>query len=577
MEPTMERGRMLLGRFIGVTANIRISLSLISLGMLIALLMVLRDGGTPSAYAHFAYAPTIIAAMRFHAVGGLICGFLGGFVVGPLSAWILGTAEVLSLGYDVSWIVRAAWIGVVGFTLGWLFTFTRQQAGILDWHLHTDRATALPNLFGLRRQLHGLIEQELALPSPSGRELAVTALKVANYDDLMGTFGHDGSDAIMRELGHRVREGSPSSAVLGRTGADELIMVESVDRDSAPATSVQALQDLVQPTLHVGAMQVYVDTVFGVVRSPIGAAVPEELLVQAGAAAGRAHSGGTRIAIHDADKEEARKGGVRLLGQVLRAIENGEMSLVYQPKLDLHTHRFTGVEALARWDHPEHGPVPPGRFVPLLEDTSIIDTFTRWVLTTAMQQNVEWHAQGQAPTVAINISARNLTSGSLLRHVDELLTWSGLPPSSLELEITETALMDVDASHLGLLAGLREKGVRIAIDDFGTGYASLAYIRDLPADILKLDRSFIQSAPNRPQEEQILKRIVQIARDLRMKVVGEGVESEQMLDLLTKLGCDQAQGYFVARPVQPSEVQPLLARRWSGSATRQEPSDSRRR
>ncbi len=548
---------VLLRRVLGLTDSLAASVGLILLGMVVAMAFVIRDGGTPSAYAHFMYAPTILAAFRFRAAGGAICGFIGGVLVGPGAAWILTGVPYA----EASWVVRALWIAIVGYTLGSLFMISRVQSGLLDWHLHTDRATAAPNLSGTLRLalqlVHGLrhaIGRE--------RELVVTAVKVANYDDLVSSFGYRGADSLMRALTGRFGQSLSGQAIFGRTGSDELMVVEATEQGRPGALPEGELRSLVRSTLQLGQMHVYVDTVMGVARSPVQQADPEELFVQAAAAARRAQERGLAVGVYDNAEENSRRADMHLLGEIPRALREDEMRLVYQPKLDLATHSYAGVEALIRWHHPVHGEMSPSHFIPLVEDTAMIEDLTRWVLQAAISQSLQWRAHGE-PSVAVNVSSRNLMSGALLKHVETLLAKSALPPSSLELEVTETALTEIDQQHLHLLQGLREQGVRIAIDDFGTGYASLAFIRKLPVDILKLDRSFIQYAPRKPRERQMLKRIVQIAKDLELQVVGEGVEDRETLALLSALGCDQAQGYYISMPLEADDVEQALTRGWS--------------
>ena len=521
------------------------SVALIAIVLAIAMGFVVRDGGTPSAYAHFMYAPTILAAYRYRGIGGAACGLVGGILVGPGAAWVVTGSPVT----DPSWIVRAAWIAVVGFTLGALFHHARHQAGLLDKHLHVDAATGLPNVSGM----HRLVMKHFQSGRDSAGEIRATAIKIVNYDALVGSFGYRTVDSVMHALGEQVAESLPDGALLGRAAPDDLIVLDSPGDTPAGDSTSDLLRARILPTLEVGRMQVYVDIVFGSAEASLPVSSLDELFVQASAAAGRARDRGKRAGVYDQVEESRRRKALQLLADVPRALRQNEMHLLYQPKLDLRTHEVVGAEALIRWQHPGRGAVAPDQFIPIVEDTALIEDLTRWVLENAIRQACVWDARA-APQVAVNISSRNLMNDVLLQHVDTLLEEHGLAPGRLELEVTETALTDIDAAHLDLLWGLREKGVRIAIDDFGTGYASLAYIRRLPVDTLKLDRSFIASAPSQPKDRQMLRRIVQIASDLDLEVVGEGVEDRETLDLLAHLGCDQAQGFYISRPLPATEM-----------------------
>ncbi|SEO57942.1 putative bifunctional diguanylate cyclase/phosphodiesterase [Aquisalimonas asiatica] len=542
----LDAERMSLPRLTRWTDGTFVSPLLIVLLLLLALWVVVLDGGTPSAYAHFMYAPTILAAYRYRALGGALCGFFGGFLVGPVAAWI-ATGDPAT---ELSWVVRALWISVVGFTLGALFEYVSRQSGLLERQWHTDTGTGLPNLPGLRRLMASAQENDTG---HEGGEVVATAFKVVNYDALVGSFGYKGADEIMHALGQRVSSGLPGSAVLGRTAPDDLVALERVPRGNDVSVTPQSLPS----TLEIGHMQVYADIAVGYASAALPLNHPDELLRQASAAAGRARDRGRRMDIHNSHDEQERRHALHLLAQVPRALDAGEMYLVYQPELDLRTRTVVGVEALIRWNHPEYGLVSPDQFIPLVEGTALIEDLTHWVLDRAVHDSQTWQID-TAPRLAVNISSRNLMSPALIGHVRDLLARTGFPGDRLELEVTETALTEVEHAHHELLAELRGMGVRIAIDDFGTGYASLAYIRKLPVDVLKLDRSFIQAAPDQLKDHQMLRRIVQIASDLQLKVVGEGVEDRRMLDLLADLGCDQAQGYFIARPLPSAELGAFL-------------------
>ncbi|MDN3518184.1 GGDEF domain-containing phosphodiesterase [Aquisalimonas lutea] len=544
------------------------SFLLIALGLAVAVVLVVRDGGTPSAYAHFAYAPVALAAFRFRGLGGFVTGLLGGAAVGPVAELVVSGTMLTVPAQYVSWSVRASWMAVIGVTLGHLFEHARRQAGILDWYRFTDRGTELPNLVGVRRQL------ALRLEEAPGVERIVVVVKITNYDHLLATFGYEGSDQVVRGLGQQLRVKLPAEAIVGRTGNDELVVVEPVGPEIATTQLPPVLRELTGSSLYGGHIHAYVETALGVMRMRADAVDSEAPFVQAAVAAARAHEEGAGVAYYEEEREQVRRDGIHLLSELPGALEREEIVLVYQPKLCLQTGRFVGVEALARWQHPVRGWLAPGAFIPLVEQTGMIGALTAHVLERAIRQTRLWHDQGLAVSVSVNISTRNLTSGSLLQHITDLLEETGLAPEALELEITETALMDVYRAHLDQLARLREQGVRVAIDDFGTGYASLAYVRDLPLDTLKLDKSFIRSAPEQRRERQILRRMIDMAKDLDLQVVGEGVEDAETLALLMELGVDQAQGYHMAYPLAADDVRPLLLQSWSGSGPAQRISPS---
>jgi EAL domain-containing protein (putative c-di-GMP-specific phosphodiesterase class I) len=252
-------------------------------------------------------------------------------------------------------------------------------------------------------------------------------------------------------------------------------------------------------------------------------------------------------------------GRLRLENDLRRAIERDELVLHYQPQLDLATGRVTAIEALLRWRHPERGLVPPNSFIPMAEETGLVLNLGEWVLNEACRQLARWHAEGLGPLrVAVNISARQLQRPGLDGAVRQALAASGLPPSSLELEITESSMM-LDPHHAqAVLQSLRELGVQLSIDDFGTGWSSLAYLKRLPLDRLKIDRSFIGGIPQDGDDAAIVETIIVMTHKLGLRVIAEGVETVAQRQQLVAQGCDEMQGFLLARPVPAEELPPLL-------------------
>jgi EAL domain-containing protein (putative c-di-GMP-specific phosphodiesterase class I) len=260
----------------------------------------------------------------------------------------------------------------------------------------------------------------------------------------------------------------------------------------------------------------------------------------------------------------------RLERELRQALERDELVLHYQPQLELATGCFTGVEALVRWNHPERGLVLPGEFIPLAETTGLIRQLGDWVLREACRQARTWRERGWRLSVAVNVSPVQLRNGHLLPAIRDALRRAGLEPARLELEITEGVLMETFERELNgllrhernagdLLRELRARGVRLAIDDFGVGYSSLSYLKHLPVQTIKIDRSFMRGASENSHDAALLRGIVALGRGLGKRLVAEGVEHDQQLALLHQLGCDEAQGFFIARPQAAADLEHLLA------------------
>jgi len=245
-----------------------------------------------------------------------------------------------------------------------------------------------------------------------------------------------------------------------------------------------------------------------------------------------------------------------------RAVERGELRVQYQPIVDLQTGKFIGAEALVRWNHPQFGLLAPDKFIPLADETGLIIEIGEWVLHQACMQTKSWHDRGFYPMIiSVNVSAVQLGQPQLLNHVADVLSKTGLDPACLELEITESVLMQDAEATINTLRALKARGIKISVDDFGTGFSSLSYLKRFPIDILKIDKSFTRDIDMDPDNSAIVTAIVALAKSLNLAVLAEGVESKQQLDFLRKQKCDRAQGYFFSTPVNPEVLLSLMAQR----------------
>jgi EAL domain-containing protein (putative c-di-GMP-specific phosphodiesterase class I) len=279
------------------------------------------------------------------------------------------------------------------------------------------------------------------------------------------------------------------------------------------------------------------------------------LIHRAEIAAISASAEGTGVAIYAHEQDNKRKENVRLLGELRKAIEEDQLFLHYQPKVHLATGRITGVEALIRWQHPQLGLIPPGRFIPQAERTALIEPLTHWVLETALRRLAEWQHAGLGLKMALNLSTRNLSERDLPSRIIHLLEAYRIEQKQINLEINESDRMQVTSDAVDALALLRDKGVNIAIDDFGTGYSCLAFLNQLPVSSVKLDRSFLARLQTSRCDRVLIQAVIDLCHQLDLEVVAEGVENSETLDLLAKMGCDLAQGYHIGRPVAAQEIE----------------------
>ena len=428
----------------------------------------------------------------------------------------------------------------------------------LQHQAHHDGLTDLPN----RTLLHQRVEAAVAGAQDSTQPMALLIMDLDRFKEVNDTLGHHAGDALLREVAARLQLARRAGDTVARLGGDEFaILLPDAGADAAGTRAVQLLTDLAQPftveerVLEIGAS-------IGIALYPEHGADAETLLRHADVAlyvAKREHRG-AMLYSPEQDLHSATRLG--LTGALRRAIETGELVLHYQPIIERQTRRVSGVEALVRWQHPLQGLLLPDQFIPLAEETGLIDLLSRWVLEAALQQCCAWRREGLDLPVSVNLSMRNLQDQRLPESIAPLLTTYGVPPGWLTLEITESAVMADPERALGVLGQLRELGVRVAIDDFGTGYSSLAYLKRLPVDQLKIDRSFTLNVCADRSDLAIVRSVIELGHQLDLQVVAEGVEDEASWQLLLDLGCDEAQGYFFSRPLPAAALV-----RWLGDST----------
>ncbi|MBR9882867.1 MAG: EAL domain-containing protein [Oceanospirillales bacterium] len=419
-----------------------------------------------------------------------------------------------------------------------------------------DALTGLPN----RELLLERLGHALAQSHRENKRLSVTFIDLDRFKGINDALGHDMGDNLLQQVGDRIRRCLRTTDTVARVGGDEfLVLMENLTSARDCATKAQQLLDEIARPIALPGYRLEITASMGMAFFPEDSNQPLELMKRADMAMYAAkEAGGNTYRFFRQEMLERTTRRLTLEMDLRRAINNNELELHYQPKIDLASNTVTGVEALLRWRHPTRGMQAPGEFIPLAEENALICDIGAWVIGEACRQTAIWRAQGLDLKVAINISARQLETGDLYQQLCALAHQRGIPPSSLELELTESALMKNPEGVTGLLNQFRQAGVRIAVDDFGTGYSSLAYLRRLPIDILKIDRSFVLDAIADEDDAQIIKTILALGQSLKLAVVAEGVESESQAALLKASGCDQAQGYLYAKPLPGDDIEAWL-------------------
>ena len=441
-------------------------------------------------------------------------------------------------------------------------TEQREAARALSRSATHDALTGLPN----RALFSDRLEVALAQAERGGGVVAVLFCDVDRFKMLNDSFGHPAGDALLRTSGERLSGVVRGGDTVARLGGDEfaLLCTELTDAEEAKSVGERVCAVMREP-IRVGERLITSTMSVGVAVCTPGDRDVEDVLREADVAMYQAKDAGRdQVAVFDARLRRSASERFEFHSALRGAIERGEIGVAYQPVVRLGTVQdggathdgLVGLEALARWHRPGYGDVPPMAFIPTAEDLGLIHTLGEHVLRTACAAVRQWRdGTGRPLTVAVNMSALQLAEAGCVDLVAEVLSDVGLPASALGLEITESVLMlDVEAS-LRRLAELRELGVSVAVDDFGTGYSSLAYLRDLPVDVLKIDRSFTSRLPG---DRAMFAFIVELARAIGAETVVEGVETREQLDLVTEIGCDQAQGFYLSRPLTPDAVAHFL-------------------
>jgi diguanylate cyclase (GGDEF)-like protein/PAS domain S-box-containing protein len=435
-------------------------------------------------------------------------------------------------------------------------TERREAEDRLERLAKRDALTGLPN----RVLAHQHLLRSLARRARPGRITATLFCDFDRFKLVNDSLGHAAGDELLVLVADRLLAVARSSDTVARLGGDEfLVIVDDLPDEASAVAAAQRVLDAVSRPYQLRGREIVVRASVGVACSGEHAQTPEELLRDADAAMYEAKArGGNRLAVFS-DATRLRVVERMAIEQDLhRALRDGELFLEYQPMIELRTGHVVGVEALVRWRHPDRGILLPGRFIPVAEETGLIVPIGETVLEQACAQAVRWDQLGSGhrpPTVWVNVSRRQLSQPELGSMVRSTLERFGLPADRLGLEVTETAFMDDPEDAVGELEALRGLGVRLAIDDFGTGYSSLSSLQQLPIDVLKIDRSFVDGLGRRPGADAIVEAVIALGHTLELSVLAEGVESAEQVEAVRSLGCDQASGYFVCRPTDPAGVE----------------------
>jgi len=443
---------------------------------------------------------------------------------------------------------------------------------------HFDSLTGLPN----RALLMSRLKRAMSRADRGQTLLAVMFLDLDQFKEINDSLGHAVGDGVLKEIALRLESNLRATDTVARLGGDEFtVLLEDIHSVEEISRIADKLLRAIAEKADVAGQELHLSTSIGVTVYPLGHHDADALLRNADLAMYHAkQEGRNNVQFFSREMSERTEKRVDLLGRLRGALGRGEMQLHYQPQVDVRSGGIIGFEALLRWNDAEHGQVPPMQFIPLAEDTGLIVEIGEWVLREACRQAKAWLDAGLGPlSMAVNLSPRQFRQKNLVSMVASILAETGLPPELLELEITESTVMHRTEEAAAGLRALHELGVQISLDDFGTGYSSLAYLHRFPVHTLKVDQSFVHDIKSNHDDAAIVSTVISLARQLNLKALAEGVETEAQLAFLRVRGCDSFQGYLFCRPQPAAKAETLLRdhrAQFSAPAARKKPRKGRK-
>ncbi len=417
-----------------------------------------------------------------------------------------------------------------------------------------DSLTGLPN----RAYFEEHLRRKLVKAREIGQSLALIIIDLNRLWEINDALGFHQGDRLLKEVGERIQGALPDQTLLARMRGDEFAVLLPISDECDAASTAQKILDALAAPFVIGGLDLDMTAAMGVALFPQHGADAARLLRYADVAMHQAKKSGEPFVFYASEQDGDSTRRLAMAGELRRAIENNQLVLHYQPKLDMENGRVCGAEALVRWMHPSRGMVPPDEFISLAEHTGLIKPLTDWVMVEALRQSGLWRDAGLALPISVNLSPRSLQDAKLVERVQRLVAAAGAQAAWLEFEITEGAVMEDPEGALEILRRLSDMGIALFIDDFGTGYSSLSYLKKLPVDAVKIDKSFVIDMLMKADSAAIVRSTISLAHDLNLKVVAEGVENEAMWGLLGRLGCDTAQGFYMSRPLPADKFKEWL-------------------
>lgn len=429
-------------------------------------------------------------------------------------------------------------------------TERKRAEEMIQYLAYYDVLTRLPN----RTLLHDYLQQAIFTARDENKPFALLVMDLNRFKEINNTLGHHNGDLLLQQVGGRLRNILRETDTIARLGGDEFaVIIPDTDAEKATQTAGMIIKGFNEPFVFEG-LQLDISASIGIALFPGHGEETHTLIRRADIAMHTAKKIESGWIIFSPKYDQFPPDRLALMGELRHAIEQDQLFLLYQPKLDLKANGISGIEALVRWQHPKLGIIPPNQFIEVAEKTGLINQLTLWVLKEAVRQSRILCQSGFETSVAVNLSVKSLQTPQLLDLVKGLLSTWGVSPDLLRLEITESIIMADPDRAMEIITQLVTMGIRFSIDDFGTGYSSLGYLQRLPVDEIKIDKSFVMNMMVDKNSMKIVRSIIELTHSLGLKVTAEGVENKEALDRLNLLGCDAAQGYFISPPIPQTEL-----------------------
>ncbi len=420
----------------------------------------------------------------------------------------------------------------------------KQNAILVHQALH-DHLTDLPN----RYLLYDRLQQAIYYNHHEKTPITLLLIEINRFKEIIDTLGHRSGDTLLKQISQRLKNIVFEQNTVARLDGDQFAILLNDTHEKNIDIVVKSIIKILEEPFPVDELMLETGVTIGIATFPDHGKDPDSLIRHADVALYQANKDGRSFMVYSSEADPNSIDQLTLMSDLHRALNNDELELYYQPKIDLKSHKVIGVEALIRWQHPERGFITPDYFIPMAEQSGLIKPITAWVMEQALKQNQEWEKIDIKIKMAINVSQRNLYDHQLTSQFRNLMQQMNISTHHLEIEITETAIMSDPSHSLATLHALHEMGIKLSIDDFGTGFTSLSHLKDLPIDELKIDKSFIMGMPHDDKDLAIVSTIIELAHNMGYSVVAEGVESQEIMDMLIDLKCNTVQGYYISRPL----------------------------